>query len=80
MVENEQRTLEERVNISLAISRYLRALERFDQSTKEFNEACQNARAIMPKNAKFLVKDSWKHYLVTTYEDQSFNADQIEVI
>ena len=36
--------IETRVNISLAVGRYLRAMDRFEAANKEFNEACSSLR------------------------------------
>ncbi len=33
--------IEQRVTVSLALQRYLRAVERFEAASNEFNESCQ---------------------------------------
>ena len=40
--------IEQRVTVSLALQRYLRAVERFEAASNEFNESCQAIRQALP--------------------------------
>lgn len=71
--------IETRVNLSLAVNRYLRAKDRFEQASDEFNKACSEIRKTIPQDTKFIVKDAAKHYLVEMNR-QDFGVKAIEFI
>ena len=72
--------IDTRVNISLAVNRYLRALDRFEQASKDFNEACSAVRTTVEKETTFIVKDSYKHYLVTMDGERNFEVKEIDFV
>lgn len=72
--------VETRVNISLAVARYLRAVERFETATKEFNQTCLELRNQLVKPSRFVIKIDFKHYLVTSDQHRNFEVEELELI
>ena len=58
--------IDQRVTISLALQRYLRAVERFEAASNEFNESCQAIRQALPRESRFVANISHQHFLVTS--------------
>ena len=81
-LETVNRDINDRVNISLAIGRYLRASRVFESASAEFNAACQNVRAALKadKEARFITKVEYSYYLVETNENGDFDISPIEVV
>ena len=77
---NEQKGLDVRVEQSLAIGRYLRAREEFENASDRYTDACQCLRELLEDNAKFVVKVDWKHYLVEKTIQGGFEVNQIELL
>jgi len=67
-----------RINLSLSLQRYLRAVERFEAASKEFTEACSNIRDSLPKPSRFVAVISYQHYLVTSDQEGNFEVEQVE--
>lgn len=63
-----------------AVRQYIRALERFESASKEFGEACNQVREVVPKQARFVIRVDYRDYLVTTDIDGSFEVEPIEVL
>jgi hypothetical protein len=76
----ERMDIEQRVTISLAISRYLRALDRLELASKEFNEACQHARSVFPKSTRFIANVDHKHWLITIGESGDFEVEPVDIV
>jgi hypothetical protein len=72
--------VQKRVTISLALHRYLRAVDRFEDASNEFNEACKAIRSSLPKPSRFVAQVSHQHYLVTSDQDGNFEVDQIDLV
>jgi len=72
--------IENRVNTSLAVGRYLRAMDRFETATKEFNEACTSLRNHLPAPSRFITKIDFKHYLVTSDQERNFEVEELDLI
>lgn len=72
--------IDTRVAISLAIGRYLRAVERFEAATVEFNEACSTLRNRLTTPCRFVTRIESKHYLVTSDQDRNFEVEELELI
>jgi hypothetical protein len=72
--------IERRVAISLAVGRYLRSAERFNQASREFTGACKSLRQQLGKEQRFVVQVDWKHYLVTSDRDGNFDVESIETL
>lgn len=69
-----------RVNTSLAVGRYLRAVDRFEEASKEFNEACSALRNQLAEPSRFVTKIDFKHYLVTSDQERNFEVEELELI
>ncbi|KAA1258111.1 hypothetical protein LF1_06260 [Rubripirellula obstinata] len=69
--------IEKRVGLSLAVGRYLRSAERFNESSREFTSACRSLRKRLGSEQRFVVQVDWKHYLVTSDRDGNFDVEQI---
>ncbi len=77
---NPSSDIETRVNLSLAVGRYLRAVERFESATKEFNEACSALRNQLVEPSRFVTMIDFKHYLVTSDKERNFEVEELELI
>ncbi len=71
---------ETRVAISLAVGRYLRALDRFEIASKEFNDACSDLRLKLAEPRRFITKVNFEHYLVTSDQEGNFEVEEIDLI
>lgn len=71
-------SIDERVNIQMAISRYLKSSETFNAASKEFTEACKELRKRIGKNARFVSNQSFKSHLVTSDSEGNFDIEPIE--
>jgi hypothetical protein len=72
--------MDTRVNLSLALHRYNRAVERFEEASKEFNESCQAVRAVTKGPARLVVHLDHKTYLFECDGDGSFVLYEVESI
>ena len=76
----ERMDIEQRVTVSLAISRYLRAVERFESASSDFNEACHHARSVFPKSTRFIANVDHKHWLITIGESGDFEVEPVDIV
>jgi hypothetical protein len=72
--------IDQRVAVSCAIIRYLRAVERFESASHDLNEACVNARSVLPKLSRFIAKVDHAHYLVTIDGEGSFEVELTDIV
>lgn len=72
--------IERRVAISLAVGRYLRSADRFNEASREFSGACKALRKHLGTNQRFVVQVDFKHYLVTADRDGNFDVEHIQSI
>lgn len=72
--------IEQRVNISLGLQRYLRAVKHFEAASNEFNEACQDIREQLPRQSRFIANLSYQNYLVTSDSNGNFEVEQVDTI
>lgn len=79
-MKNPNRDIQTRVAISLAVGRYLRAVDRFESATKEFNEACDGLRAQLTEPSRFVTQVDFKHFLVTSDQERNFEVEQLELV
>ena len=77
---NLKSDIETRVNISLALARYLRAVDRFEAANKEFNEACSVLRNQLVEPSRFVTQIDFQHYLVTSDQERNFEVEELELI
>jgi hypothetical protein len=69
--------IERRVAISLAVGRYLRSADRFQEASKDFTGACKTLRKQLGAQQRFVVQVDFKHYLVTSDRDGNFDIEPI---
>ena len=79
MSSNES-DIENRVDTTLAVGRYLRAMARFEAASKEFNDACTTLRNQLSPTSRFITKIDFRHYLVTSDQERNFEVEEIELI
>lgn len=72
--------IEKRVAISLALQRYLLAVERFEAATTEFHESCQSIRKTLPCESRFVAIISHQHFLVTSDSEGNFEVEQVDTL
>lgn len=70
--------IERRVAISLAVGRYLRSSQRFNDASKEFTDACKTLRSELGSQQRFVVQQDFKHFLVTSDREGNFEVEQIQ--
>ena len=69
--------IERRVAISLAVGRYLRAADRFNEASRDFTSACKSLRKQLGSEQRFVVQVDFKHYFVTSDRDGNFDIEPI---
>ena len=72
--------IERRVAISLAVGRYLRSADRFNQASRDFTGACKSLRKQLGTNQRFVAQIDFKHYLVTSDRDGNFDVEAIPTL
>lgn len=72
--------IEQRIITSLALQKYLLAVERFESISREFSEACDGLRAVLKRPRRFIAQVSFRYYLVTSDSDGNFEVEQIESV
>jgi hypothetical protein len=78
-MENQaEYSIEQRVDSTLAIRRYLKAADRFNEASRDFTTACKTLRKQLGSNERFVVQIDWKHYLVTTDGEANFDVEPIQ--
>jgi hypothetical protein len=79
-MSSSESKIENRVNTTLAVGRYLRSMDRFEAASKEFNEACTSLRNQLTTPSRFITKIDFKHYLVTSDQERNFEVEELELI
>jgi hypothetical protein len=72
--------IDKRVAISLSLQRYLRAVDRFEKASNEFNQACCDFRAQLANPSRFIAQFSYQNYLVTCDSEGNFEVEELELI
>lgn len=73
-------SIDKQVDVLLAIKRYLKAKDGFEQASTEFSESCAGLRSTLPAASEFVAKVDYKHYLVRTADNVDFDVKKIEVV
>ncbi len=76
-MSNPSLDIERRIAISLAVGRYLRTSQRFNEASKEFTEACKTLRKELGSEQRFVVQNDFQHFLVTSDRDGNFEVEQV---
>ncbi len=74
------KSIDERVNISLALGRYNRASDRYEEACKDYNEACSGLRNLLKPNERFITMINHRHCMVETDENGNFTVETIDII
>ena len=72
--------MEERVELLLAVSRYLRSREVFRAASQGYTDCCKQLRDSLGQDKRYVCESDYKHYLVTSDKDGNFDVELIEVI
>ncbi len=72
--------IERRVALSLAVGRYLRSADRFNQASRDFTGACKSLRKQLGTDQRFVAQIDFKHYLVTSDRDGNFDVEAIPTL
>ena len=72
--------IERRVALSLAVGRYLRSADRFNQASRDFTEACKSLRRQLGTNQRFVAQIDFKHFLLTSDRDGNFDVEAIPTL
>lgn len=75
-----EKTIAERVELTLAVGRYMRSAERFESASQEYNEACTALRSKLEKPDRFITKIDGLHYLVTCDDAKNFDIEVVAAI
>jgi hypothetical protein len=77
---NANMNIEERIALSLALKRYQRALERFEDASKEFNEACSAVRTTVKGGLgmRKVVNIEHNFYVFQCDNEGNFSLEQVE--
>lgn len=79
-MSNVSLDIERRVAISLAVGRYLRSADRFNEASREFTGACKSLRKQLGSDQRFVVQIDFKHYLVTSDRDGDFDVELVPTL
>ncbi len=72
--------INKRVSLALAMRRYLQASDRFNQATTEFNEACQELRQHSERDARYVIRIDYRHWLMEIDSQGNFEIEEIELL
>ena len=70
--------IDRRVAISLAVSRYLRSADRFNEASRDFTGSCKSLRKQLGSDQRFVVQVDFRHYLATSDRDGNFDIEPIQ--
>jgi hypothetical protein len=76
----EKIDIERRVQLSLAIGRYLRSVKNFEHASVHFSEACQSLRQKLNEGERFIAKIDFDYYLVEMGSDGNFDVTKTDII
>jgi hypothetical protein len=73
--------IETRVTLTLAIRRYLRAAERFEEAQKEFSESCANIRFVIRESPiRAAVNIDHKMMIFECDTEKNFSVEPIDLL
>lgn len=72
--------IEARINISLAVRRYISSADCMNQATGDFAKACELLRTLLRRPSRFVVEDRGRHYLVTSDAQGNFEIERVAVL
>ena len=72
--------IEKRVELSLAVGRYLRASERFNEAVKEFTEKCKSLRKQLGSNKRYVIQVDYEYYIISSDAEGNLDVEPIQSI
>ncbi len=72
--------IEQRVNITLAVGRFVRTRERHAEAANESYEAGKQLKALLPKGTRFITQIDHVWYLVTVDASGIYEVEQVEQV
>ena len=77
-MQHPQLDIDRRIQLSLAVERYLRSSDRFHEASREFTESCAWLRKQLGPNVKFVHEVEFRLYLVTSDKESNFDVTRVE--
>ena len=80
--DSQQRglSIDERVAVSLAVQRYLRALAKFEEASNDFNTACTGMRSVLKEKGRFACNVNHEMHLISFDGEGNFNVETVDLI
>jgi len=78
--EQEAKDMNRRIELSMAVGRYLGSVERFDRASKDFMQRCKELREKLKPGERFVAKVDWLYYIVEMDNDGNFNVTKADII
>lgn len=72
--------IDQQVSLASAVCQYLKAADRYEQATDEFNQACSGIRSLNLREVRLVVQANYRHYLLEINAQGDFEVDQIELV
>jgi hypothetical protein len=78
--EEKQKQIERdrRYALSSSIRDYSRAAKKFELANQEFMKTCQDLRAKLPPESRFIVEIDYQPHLITCDKDGNFELELID--
>lgn len=70
-------SIEDRVSTTLMVQRYVRALSKFEEANRDFDEACLAIRGKLKGSGKFFTRVDYCAYLVEVDNEGNFTVEQV---
>ena len=78
--EQEAKDMNRRIELSMAVGRYLGSVERFDRASKDFTQRCKELREKLKPGERFVAKIDWLYYIVEMDNDGNFEVTKADII
>ncbi len=72
--------IETRIQVGTAVDSYVRAEREFNETSRRFNESCNQLRNVLPPNLRVVIRRDWKNYLLSTDAEGNFDLEELDSI